>query len=309
MKTRLRNVTCIAITGLFITGMCWGCAGVGQKFDDWQSALRDKLNGYRSDNGDSNDQEAYFIHRAKWPRETLAGVALWYTGESKNQKKLADLNPYVNPDKITVGSKVVIPVDLLKTREPMPKYFSGDYRKSYYKHTVRWPGESLSLIASWYTGFSGNWRILARINPRLNPNRIIVGQNIMIPTSLMKTRVSLPPKVAAKYTSDYFSHKVKKNDEKLTDIAKWYTGSSANQTLLAQANPDLDPNHLKKGNEVYIPQKLLKTREPIQVSQKESKPAPPPPEPAVGEPTAPAQTAPAEDETVKLFGPKQHSNQ
>ena len=311
MKTRLGNITCIALTGLIIAGMCLGCAGVGQKFDDWQSALRDKLNSYRSENAGSDGKEEYFVHRAKWSRESLAGVALWYTGESKNRKQLAKLNPYVNPDKIAVGSKVVIPVRLLKTREPMPKYFSGDDRKSYYKHTVRWPGESLSLIASWYTGNSQNWRILVRINPGLNPKRIQVGQNILVPTQLMKTRVALPQKVAAKYTSDYFSYKVKKNNEKLKDIAKWYTGSSANRKSLARANPDLNPDHLKKGNEVYIPKKLLKTRKPINLSKIESKPkpAPAPPKPAVKPPAAPPKTEPVEEETVKLFGPKQHSKE
>ncbi len=193
MKTRLRNFTCIGIIGIFITGMCWGCAGVGQKFDDWQSAFRDKLNSYRSGN-----KEDHFIHKVRWPRETMADVALWYTGELKNQGKLAYLNPYVNPEKIPVGSKVVIPVSMLKTREPLPKYFTGNFRKDQYKHTVRWPGESLSLIASWYTGSSKNWGKLAKINPRLHPNRIKAGQVIMIPTALLKTRVALPEKVAAK---------------------------------------------------------------------------------------------------------------
>jgi len=300
MKTRLRNFTCIGIIGLFIAGMCWGCAGVGQKFDDWQSAFRDKLNSYRSDN-----KEDHFIHKVRWPRETMADVALWYTGELKNQGKLAYLNPYVNPEKIPVGSKVVIPVSILKTREPLPEYFTGSFRKDQYKHTVRWPGESLSLIASWYTGSSKNWRKLAKINPRLNPNRIKAGQGIMIPTALLKTRVALPEKVAAKYTSDYFSYKVKKNDEKLKDIARWYTGNSANRKLLARANPDLNPHHLKKGNEVYIPQKLLKTRDPIKASQPAASLA----KPAVKPPVVQPQTAPAEDETVKLFGPKQHPKQ
>ena len=300
MKTRLRNFTCIGIIGIFITVMCWGCAGVGQKFDDWQSAFRDKLNSYRSDN-----KEDHFIHKVRWPRETMADVALWYTGELKNQGKLAYLNPYVNPEKIPVGSKVVIPVSMLKTREPLPEYFTGNFRKDQYKHTVRWPGESLSLIASWYTGSSKNWRKLAKINPRLNPNRIKAGQVIMIPTALLKTRVALPEKVAAKFTSNYFSYKVKKNDEKLKDIARWYTGNSANRKLLARANPDLNPNHLKKGNEVYIPKKLLKTRNPIKASQSAASLAKPVVKPPVVQPT----TAPAEDETVKLFGPKQHPKQ
>jgi len=277
----------------------------GQKVDDWLSAFRDQLNGITSEDGEPDGKRNYFTHTARWPGETLADVALWYTGNSKNQKKLAALNPKVNPNQIIAGRKVVIPVSLLKTREPLPKNFSGDFRRHYYNHTVRWPGESLSLIASWYTGSSANWRKLAKINPHLKPNRIKGGQVIMIPTALLKTRVALPQKVAAKYTSDYFSYKVQNNNEKLKDIAQWYTGNSANRRLLARANPDLNPDQLKKGNEVYIPKNLLKTRAPITAAQ----PAASRSKPAAGTPAAPPQTTPAEDETVKLFGPKQFPKQ
>ncbi len=231
MKTRFRNFTCISIMGFIIIGMGGGCAGVEQKFDVWQSAIREKLNFNKS----------------------------------------------------------------------------GD--EEYFKHTVRWPGESLSLIASWYTGTPRNWRKLAKANPRLNPNRIKGGYVIMIPPALLKTRVPLPQKVAAKYTSYYFAYKVKADNEKLEDIARWYTGNSANRKLLAQANPDLNPVHLTKGNEVYIPKKLLKTRRPIKASAKAaslSKPAVkvPPPEPK-SPPPEPKSPPPAEDENIKLFGPKQ----
>jgi len=306
MKIRLRNFTSIGILGIFIVGMYWGCAGVEQKFDDWQSALREKLNFNASGNGARHGNEGYFIHTAHWSWETLAYVAEWYTGESKNQGELAYLNPNVNPAKIAVGSEVAIPVSLLKTREPLPKNFSGEYRADYFKHTVRWPGETLSLIASWYTGSSRNWRKLAKTNPRLNPNRIKGGNVIMIPPSLLKTRVRLPQKVAAKYTSDYFSYKVKQNNERMADIARWYTGNSGNRKLLARANPDLNPDRLKQGNEVYIPKNLLKTRDPIKASE----PAAALSKPAIRKtPVRQPESAPAEDESIKLFGPKQHSKQ
>ena len=306
MKTRLRNLICISILGFIIIGMSGGCAGVEQQIEEWQAALREKLNFYKS--GD----EVYFIHKSKWSWETLAYVAEWYTGDLKNTEKIADLNPYVNPQMIVVGSEVVIPVSLLKTREPLPQNFSSEYREDYYKHTVHWPGESLSLIASWYTGTHKNWRKLAKVNPRLNPNRIKGGNVIRIPRSMLKTRVPLPQKVAAKYTSDYFAYKVKADKEKLEDIARWYTGNSANRNRLAKANPDLNPDHLTKGNEVYIPKKLLKTRRSIKVSKPavtRPKPAVTRPKPAVKTPASEPKTQLAEDENIKLFGPKQFPRQ
>ena len=59
-------------------------------------------------------------------------------------------------------------------------------------HTVRWKGESLSIIAKWYTGEAGNWRLLAEHNPLNDPDRIGIGDRIAIPEPLLKTRAPLP---------------------------------------------------------------------------------------------------------------------
>lgn len=55
-------------------------------------------------------------------------------------------------------------------------------------HKVRFPGESVSIIAGWYTGDIDNWKILAEVNPGLNPNVINEGMKINIPESILKTR-------------------------------------------------------------------------------------------------------------------------
>jgi hypothetical protein len=309
MKTKLRILTTISFVGLTTICMCWGCAGVGKKFDDWQSAFREKLNFEKSEADESapDPQDEYFIHTCRWSWETMAYVAEWYTGDAKNEKNLAAINPDVNPQNIAVGSKIRIPNDLLKTRDPLPQNFSGEYRQNFYKHTVRWSGETLSLIASWYSGASRNWRKLAAANPGLNPNRIKSGDIINIPPSLLKTRVALPQKVAAKQTSDYFAYTVKRDNEKLEDIAGWYTGNRSNRKLLAKANPDLNPDHLKAGNEVFIPNNLLRNRQPMPASESATadkkpatitKPAEPKKNPAPDE-------QPAAEEKIKLFGPKQ----
>jgi len=59
-------------------------------------------------------------------------------------------------------------------------------------HRVRWSGESLSLVAKWYTGKFNNWKILADFNPKLKPDRIFVGDQILVPERLLKTREPLP---------------------------------------------------------------------------------------------------------------------
>ncbi len=70
---------------------------------------------------------------------------------------------------------------------------SGEVRKeSYYTHTVKWSGETISIIAAWYTGDLNNWKALAEVmtqnNPNANVNRIHAGDKVLIPESLLKTR-------------------------------------------------------------------------------------------------------------------------
>jgi hypothetical protein len=55
-------------------------------------------------------------------------------------------------------------------------------------HKVRYPGESVSLIAGWYIGEIDNWKILAEVNPGINPNVISEGMKINIPESMLKKR-------------------------------------------------------------------------------------------------------------------------
>jgi hypothetical protein len=62
----------------------------------------------------------------------------------------------------------------------------------FYVHTVRWPGESLSHIAQWYTGAAKDWRAIAEANPGLNPNRILIGDSVLIPEDLLRTREPMP---------------------------------------------------------------------------------------------------------------------
>jgi hypothetical protein len=63
---------------------------------------------------------------------------------------------------------------------------------SYYEHKVKWKGESLSIIAQWYTGNAENWTVLAKINPGIDPIRIQMGERVRIPENLMKTKKPMP---------------------------------------------------------------------------------------------------------------------
>ncbi len=71
-----------------------------------------------------------------------------------------------------------------KEREPAPQ-------KMQFVHTVKYPGETLSIISKWYTGDVNNWRILENNNPHIAYNKMVAGDRIFIPENLLKTREPL----------------------------------------------------------------------------------------------------------------------
>jgi hypothetical protein len=61
-----------------------------------------------------------------------------------------------------------------------------------FSHKVKWPQETLYSIALWYTGSGNHWKQIAAANPFIDPDRIHIGDTIVIPPSLIKTRRSMP---------------------------------------------------------------------------------------------------------------------
>jgi hypothetical protein len=67
--------------------------------------------------------ESWFIHKVKWPRETLFSIARWYTGSGNHWQQLAAANPTIKPQSMQIGDAILIPEVLLKTRSPMPSEY------------------------------------------------------------------------------------------------------------------------------------------------------------------------------------------
>ncbi|MBR9980738.1 MAG: LysM peptidoglycan-binding domain-containing protein [Desulfatitalea sp.] len=53
-------------------------------------------------------------------------------------------------------------------------------------------GETLGMIARWYTGREGNWRRLVAANPGIRPERLQIGTRIHIPENLLIRREAMP---------------------------------------------------------------------------------------------------------------------
>jgi hypothetical protein len=74
-------------------------------------------------------------------------------------------------------------LEIPKPAPPEPRFYS---------HKVRWPEETLSHIAKWYTGTVKNWKTIAKINPELDPKEIDIGDTISIPEDLLTSRKPMP---------------------------------------------------------------------------------------------------------------------
>ena len=64
--------------------------------------------------------------------------------------------------------------------------------RDYYVHEVRWPNESLVLIAQWYTGSRANWKAIAKATPNLRNNRLHQGNVVFIPIDLLQIETPMP---------------------------------------------------------------------------------------------------------------------
>jgi len=69
-----------------------------------------------------------FIHRVNGG-ETLSAIARWYTGKEDNWRRLAQVNPAIEPQRMRIGEQIHIPRDLLIRREPMPRTVQPVLRK------------------------------------------------------------------------------------------------------------------------------------------------------------------------------------
>lgn len=106
-----------------------------------------------------------------------------------------------------------------------------------------------------------------------------------------------------------FIYTVKYPGETLRIISEWYTGDTKNREALADANPNLDYEHLAEGSRIYIPENLLRTTEPlteeyIDAFNQKSKPKAKKAEEEKKKPVPKPVPSPKKEEDFDLVGPK-----
>lgn len=100
-----------------------------------------------------------------------------------------------------------------KPPSPHPAVKKTEPQPALYPHTVKYSGETLSVIALWYTGSHGNWKEIAQANPDMNPDRIFPGDEILIPEGLLRTRDPLSKEFVDRINAKTKKEKPKANTQ------------------------------------------------------------------------------------------------
>jgi nucleoid-associated protein YgaU len=142
--------------------------------------------------------------------DTLASIAQTFYGDSSLWTLIQNANGIANPEDIQVGQQLQIP-------------FGQQY-------TVQ-SGDTLANIAQTLYGNSSEWTLIVDANPGINPNDLLIGQQLQIPFGLQYTVQS---------------------GDTLANIAQTFYGDSNQWTLIQNANPTVDPTKLQVGQQLLI---------------------------------------------------------
>ena len=122
------------------------------------------------------------------PGDTLSEIAMEQLGTMKRWKEIAALNPGVDPSRLFVGQKIVLPGTgaspprVVESASPAPARESAAEAPSNGEGYAVRSGDSMWLIAQRTLGDGERWREIARLNPTVDANRLRVGQRLVVPT-------------------------------------------------------------------------------------------------------------------------------
>jgi nucleoid-associated protein YgaU len=208
--------------------------------------------------------------------ETLGEISMKYYGTSKNWKKIAEANK-VDPSELKVGQKITIPV--IENAKPKdgapteaPALAAGE--KTY---KVR-AGDSYYTIAKHELGNPNRWKELEKLNA-IPAEELHVGQTIKLPSkdAGAATAPAPTPGASEPSTGSGRVHVVASGDT-LAEISKKYFGTTTRWKDIVKANPGIDPEGLKVGQKLTIPEGA--TTAPATASGGGAAPAPASPAPA-----------------------------
>ena len=118
--------------------------------------------------------------------ETLSEIAYKTLGSSKRWPELAALNG--GSDRIIEGQKLRLPGATLAAATPAPKSSPARPSKPVERSStpggvyVVQKGDMLSVIAQTELGSAKRWREIAKLNPKVDPDRLLEGTRLVMPS-------------------------------------------------------------------------------------------------------------------------------
>lgn len=115
--------------------------------------------------------------------DTLSEISLAVLGTSKRWKEIVDANPGLDPQRMVVGARLKMPGgakvasgDSAPAARAKPEA-QAQAGESY----VVGSGDSLWKIAQRTLGDGERWRDIAKLNPSINPDKLLVGAKLVLP--------------------------------------------------------------------------------------------------------------------------------
>jgi nucleoid-associated protein YgaU len=118
-------------------------------------------------------------------------------------------------------------------------------------------GDTFQRIAGRFYGSPGFWRVVAKANPDVDPNRLGPGVQLWIPVDPENIQGKLADGSETQPTMrtpepEYTEYVVQRGDT-LSDISKSLYGRASLWQRIVDANPGVDPNRLRPGTTLLIP--------------------------------------------------------
>jgi len=137
------------------------------------------------------------------PGDTLSEIALHELGSSRRWQEIVAANPGLDPGRLQVGKPIVLPGAAAagrtetRTAQAAPKSEAAP-SKAPAAGSARWTvgkGENLWKIAEKTLGDGKRWREIAALNPKVNPDKLLLGQVLVVPAA-PSTRTASAPSAA-----------------------------------------------------------------------------------------------------------------
>ncbi len=122
--------------------------------------------------------------------EYLIDISEKYYGTTAKWKIIADANPGINPNKLMVGQKLVIP-DAGGSSSHSTSGGSETATDGGDTYTIK-SGDTLEKVAQKLLGDGSKWQDIAKLNPGVDPTRLMVGQKITVPKGAAKPAPPAP---------------------------------------------------------------------------------------------------------------------